>query len=377
MTVPGVHKRKHQRKPGGRWTAWYTDHNGIRRYKAAFAGKSDSEALANKLQHEADLVRQGLLEPKDLSAKQAGRQPIPKHASDYAATLLDKGGSSRHCQQIQSVIVRVFAEAGIDRLADITESRLRPTLARWSRDKSARTANHALGASRAFTRWLERCGRLKSDPLRGMSDRYNEDADRKRVRRAMTADQLRALIVAAESGPPIVARRPLKSKHHDILIDGPERAVLYRLAMGTGFRAGELASLLPEDFHLDGDNPRIEIDGKRTKNGKEARQPIRQDLAEFLKPWIAGKQPGQPAIVFPARTSEMLQVDLMAAGIPYRDERGHVLDFHSLRHSFLTEIGKSGCDPKTMMELARHADFKTTQRYLHSDDGDKRKALGG
>lgn len=375
--MPGVYKKAYQRaKPGGKYTVWWTDANGLRRYRVALADKSKSESLAAKLQHEADLVRLGLVEPKDASAKAATTIKLERHIADYTSTIRDKGATTKHYEQIESTLTRVFAEAGISRLPEITEDRLRPTLATWARKKSARTANHALGASRAFTRWAERVGRLKIDTLRGMSERYNEEADRKRVRRAITPDQLRALIAATEAGPSLIARRPMRSKHLDILIDGPERAVLYRLAMGTGFRANELALLTPEDFRLDGDNPRIEIDGSRTKNGKAASQPIRKELAEFLRPWIAGKSAGEPAIVFPVRTAEMLRVDLEAAGIPYRDERGQVLDFHAIRVSFLSAIGKSGCDPKTMMELARHADFKTTQRYLRSDDGDKRKALG-
>ena len=374
--MAGVFKRPHQRaKSAGKWTAWWIDENGLRRYKSAFANKAESEKLANHLQHEADLVRQGLLEPKDLSAKRAATKEIVNHAEDYAATLRDKGTTAKHYEQVESTIKRLFSEANIKRLPEITEDRLRPTLAAWSRTKSARTANHALGCARAFTRWLERVGRLKVDTLRGMSSRYNEEADRKRVRRALDADQLAALIRAAESGPSVVAVRPQKSKHLDILIDGPERAVLYRIAMGTGFRAGELRSLLPEDFKLDGDNPRIEIDGSRTKNGKAAIQPIRRDLAEFLRPWLAGKEPGKPVLVFPARSADMLRLDLEAAGIPYEASEG-VCDFHAIRVSFLTAIGKSGTDPKTMMALARHSDFKTTSRYLRSNDDDKRKALG-
>ena len=40
---------------------------------------------------------------------------------------------------------------------------------------------------------------------------------------------------------------------------GRDRAVLYRLAVGTGFRAGELASLTPESFDLDADPPTVTI----------------------------------------------------------------------------------------------------------------------
>jgi hypothetical protein len=34
----------------------------------------------------------------------------------------------------------------------------------------------------------------------------------------------------------------------------------------------------------------------------------------------------------------MLRIDLGAAGIPYQDESGRFADFHSLRHTFITNL---------------------------------------
>jgi hypothetical protein len=33
---------------------------------------------------------------------------------------------------------------------------------------------------------------------------------------------------------------------------GPDRAICYRLAVATGLRFSEIASMTPESFHLDG-----------------------------------------------------------------------------------------------------------------------------
>jgi hypothetical protein len=42
-------------------------------------------------------------------------------------------------------------------------------------------------------------------------------------------------------------------------VSGPDRAVAYRLAVGTGFRTGELASPTPESFDLNADPPTVTV----------------------------------------------------------------------------------------------------------------------
>ncbi len=369
------YKRKHQQKPGGKYSVDWKNEHGKRQVVTAFVDKAKSKVLQANLQHEADLIRKGLMDPRDKSAAHAARVPIAIHAADYAAWVRGKGGGEKHCKQVQNEIIRLLAAAKIKWIAEITETRVRPALTALSRTKSPSTANHAMVSIKAFVRWLDKVGRLKSNPLRDMTEKYNEEAGRKRVRRVLRPDQLKKLLEAAEKGDSRVASRPHKSKNLDVMITGWERANLYLLAMGTGFRAGTLRKVQPEDFIFD-EKPRIEIDGSRFKNGKSMRQPIRKDLAEIIKPWIKSLEVGKPIMAIPQRTADMLKADLAIAKIPYEDERGHVIDFHALRHSFITAVGKSGTDPKTMMELAGHQDFKTTQRYLHSDDDDKRKALG-
>jgi integrase len=67
-----------------------------------------------------------------------------------------------------------------------------------------------------------------------------------------------------------------------------------------------------------------------------------------------------------ARSSRMLQLDLAAAGIPYRDSAGRVVDFHALRHTFVTALISAGIHPKTTQMLARHGDIRLTlDRYVH------------
>jgi integrase len=136
---------------------------------------------------------------------------------------------------------------------------------------------------------------------------------------------------------------------------GPDRAILYALALGTGFRANELRTLIPERFNLDSDTPTVLGKSCYTKNGKEAIQPLAPSLAIRLRTWLAMRPPGKPVFdPMTRRTAEMIRVDLEAAGIPYETDAG-VADFHSLRGDFISYLVSSGASVRTCQTLARHS----------------------
>ena len=51
----------------------------------------------------------------------------------------------------------------------------------------------------------------------------------------------------------------------------------------------------------------------------------------------------------------LVQADLKTAGIDYRDGSGRVVDFHALRHSFITALAMSKAPVKVIQSLARHS----------------------
>ena len=171
----------------------------------------------------------------------------------------------------------------------------------------------------------------------------NEQADRRRIRRALTPEEATRVIHAAEAGAEAGG------------LTGSDRAILYDLALGTGFRADELATLTPERFALNADPPTVTVLAGYSKNGKEAMQPIAVALANRLRPWLAGKATGKPVFNgLTERTAEMLRVDLEAAGIPYETAMG-VADFHALRAAYVSNLVASGASVKTCQTLARHS----------------------
>ena len=72
----------------------------------------------------------------------------------------------------------------------------------------------------------------------------------------------------------------------------------------------------------------------------------------------------------------MLRGDLDEAGIDYQDSDGRFCDFHSLRHTFITNLANGGVHPKLAQDLARHSDINLTLScYSHSVLGDRSNAL--
>lgn len=165
-------------------------------------------------------------------------------------------------------------------------------------------------------------------------------------------DQIEQLLNAARQGPPL--RR----------MSGPDRAMLYAVAAYTGLRASELASLTTASFDLDSDTPTVTVAAAYSKHRRQEVLPLHQSLVSELRPWLKSKPTS--ARVWPGNWAKgkeagtMLKCHLEAAGIPYVDENGRYADFHALRHTFITNMVKSGVAPKTAQSLARHSTIDLT-----------------
>ena len=75
----------------------------------------------------------------------------------------------------------------------------------------------------------------------------------------------------------------------------------------------------------------------------------------------------------------MLRRDLEVVGIPYAVEGPdgpEYADFHSLRHTYLTMLGRNGVDLRTAQELAGHSTPILTARYSHRRLYDLAGAVG-
>ena len=153
------------------------------------------------------------------------------------------------------------------------------------------------------------------------------------------------------------------------------RMLAYETAAFSGFRRGELASLTLD--HLDVDRGLLKLYEGDDKARLAREQPIPAALAEKLKAFGESGEalrlyrqhtarrdakmeyPANPLLFIPQHASRMLNEDLERLGIPKQTGEGK-LDFHSLRVAYINLLFKTGSDPKTTQELARHSDPRLT-----------------
>lgn len=369
----GVFKRASDKKRGkqGKYTVWWIDAQGKKRSRVGFTDRAASLELAQKLEVEAGRAREGIVSVADIARRAAERTPLADHVAAYAANIVAKGGTDLHSRRAASALRRLLADARVESLADLTGDAIQAALSRIRSRRSPRTANFGLVQAKAFCRWLVAGKKLESSPVAHLKA-YSQHVGRKRVRRALTSAEAARLVAAAEAGPVLRVRLGTGDFAE---LSGPDRAMLYRLALGTGYRADEIRSLTPESFRLDGSPPLVTLPAESTKDGKPAEQPIRRELADRLRPWLEGKTPGKPVVPVPIKTAQLVRGDLERAGIPWQTPDGDI-DFHALRGTYATLLIRAGADIKTAQVLMRHASpVMTLALYARSSEADRVKAV--
>jgi integrase/recombinase XerD len=379
--MAGAYKRKSDKARGkdGKWTGWFINAEGKKEQFVGTTDKATTLELARRKEAEAKLIRDGMIDPTTRARREASNRSPASHVEDYRDALLAKGDTPKHAQHVASALKSLLESAAIVTVADLAIDRVQEALARLRLNRSARTANFTLGAFKAWCAWLADVNRI-AEPPRGLGQLrpYNQEVDRRRVRRALTGLELAKLLKATEDGPTIVATRTKRGGKPSAWLTGPDRSMLYRIVMGTGFRANELRTLTPEAFRLDGDEPVIVVFAAYSKHRREDRQPIPRELAAALRPWLASKPSDQPVLAVPEKTAAMLRDDLARAGIAYRDSRGAVIDFHALRGSYITDLIRRGHNARVVQKLARHSTVTLTlEKYTYADDADMRAAIEG
>jgi integrase len=226
---------------------------------------------------------------------------------------------------------------------------------------SEQTAVYFLKAARRFARWLSKRGAGVAADVFDEVQGFDPENNRRHARREIGPDELARLIDTTRASDRVIRD-----------LAGADRAMLYLVAFATGYRAGELAELTPENFDLNGDHPAAVLPGRLTKNGRAARQPLQPGLAALLRVYLAGRPAGKP--VWPGTWSvapvRVLKRDLAAANVPYvvvTIDGPRYADFHALRHSYVSALAAAGVGPKELQELARHGDPRLTLGiYVHA-----------
>ena len=269
-------------------------------------------------------------DPKDLAQRDHQARPLSEHFTAYAAHLASKGATPKHIElstgrarrvvaiilgarlaeidppknakrpQVAAFEVKLTEWVASARLSDLTAERVQKALATLREEgRSLGTCNHYRTAIKAFSKWCYDTHRTKEDVLRGVKG-FNAKEDRRHDRRTISLEELQRLIAVAERGPAILG------------VPGPVRALCYRLAVATGLRYSEIASIRPDSF--DRKAPSVTVAAAYTKNGQTAVMPLPDDLANDLAAFVAPLNPSLPVFPLPKdKGAELLQADLAVA----------------------------------------------------------------
>jgi integrase len=429
----------------GTYSAQYRDGDGVvRRVPTGCKSADAARAVLADLESRAEKVKAGIVTQAEVNVAEYADMPVVEHVEAYVAALAHKRGKGarrtvapRHVANVTHTLRLAVAECGFRRLRDMH----RDAVERWVHRllelpdddvldaggavvtpgrPAARTVNARLATLTAWGNWLVESGRLVANPFARLR-KLDEADDVRRQRRALTADELRRLLTVARLRPVaefgratlriVDGTRPAKSRatwkraeltfgtvvaaaergrtrlRPDVVErlerDGRERALLYAVLVTTGLRKGELTALTVGDLLLDEPQPVVVLPGADAKNGQRATLPLRADVADELRAWVAEKTEAlcrgrvgvagivtppadAPLFYVPSALVKILNRDLAAAGIAKRDDRGRTVDVHALRHTFASHLVAAGVAPRTAQAAMRHSSLELTMQ-LYTD----------
>jgi integrase len=398
----------------------FRDGDGLHREKPT--GCRDRTAAEAKLaawEKTAERVRSEVVTTAELDTAGHLNRPVAEHLDDYERSLTAAGVSKRHVFDTLRLAKTIVRDRNFLLLRDLNAD----SVERWLVDKkrldmAPRTRNSYLQALNGFCNWCVDAGRLFVNPLERVK-RADESTDRRRTRRALAEAELRRLFFVARWRPlaefgrepepldpdklPTNKKsrktwklRPLSFNEMPATLDrarlkladnpafvfelerrGWERSLVYKLAVLTGLRRGEIESLTVGHLHLDTSTPFVRMESKDTKNREAVDVPLRGDLAGDLRQWVDSlRNPIRRDVVsmqspvdlspmvrlfnVPQQLVKNLDRDLKAAGIPKQDERGRTIDVHAMRHTFGTLLSTSGVAPRTAQQAMRHSRIDLT-----------------
>ncbi|MGE3180791.1 MAG: tyrosine-type recombinase/integrase [Phycisphaerae bacterium] len=302
--------------------------------------------------------------------------PLEKHIADYERQLRRRA-TAKHCDTFMPRLRKLVQDCGFVFWTDITRERVEAQVEKIAaKGRSVRTCNGYIKSMREFCKWAVDADLFAKSPVSRIKC-GNEQADKRHHRRALSAEELTRILAAARDGEPVKG------------IDGEDRAMLYLVAVETGLRSNELRSLTWASFELGGEHPSVTVDAAYAKAGRDDVLPLRAATAAMLTTWRkerADNSPSDSVFRMPHESTvgRMLRVDIDAARaewieeadtdaerearaksdfLAYRNHAGRVVDFHALRHTFITNLALAGIPPKVAMDLARHRDINLTMRY--------------
>lgn len=373
------------------WYIRYKTASGSWKKERGYTDRKMTEAKAGRLEEKVAKKIEG----KDDPFEEHHARPLLEHVDDFERHLETKGANTwKHVTETAGKVRQIVEGCDFKVIPDIQSSAVEDYLyGRRQKDLSAQTSNHYVRAIKQFSKWLVTDKRTDKNGLLHLGT-VSVSTDRRHDRRALSDDEFKRLVTAAESGKTVEG------------VEGASRSMLYVLSAWTGFRRAELASLTPRSFALDATPATVTVKAAYSKNSQDATIPLHQDLVPRVREFIEAGELGPDDVLFDLKTSggywrktaKMMREDLEAARkawikevkdnptekanreashfLTYQDEDGLFADFHANRHTFITNLGRAGVPLTTAQKVARHSDPKLTSNiYTHLGVSDNVSAI--
>lgn len=224
--------------------------------------------------------------------------------------------------------------------------------ARRAADRSKGTCNKYLSALRIMFDYLVSIHAIETNPARAVKDFTDT---RERVPRVLYPEELQTFF------------EKLKGCKEIYGYFG-DMCMMY---LYTGLRRAELLRLRIADVSLRNKTIRVE----KTKNNKERIVEIHPLLVPTLKSVLQRNGQSKDGYFFGGRDVPLCKEKTITRAFSRFAAGGTGINkvrvlpagvtLHSLRHTFITYLLKSGCDLKTVQAIAGHKKITTTHRYLH------------
>ena len=302
-------------------------------------GTSEKQAAEKKrmeLLREKQHERAGLIPSK--AFRDAAQRNLAGHLAEFIGDLKSKGLNAKYVGDFENRLKLLMDKCPWQLPQDMTAD----SFVAWrssSKDRSPKTLNEYLTCAKGFANWLLAQGRIAVNPL-ALIKKVETRGREVRPRRAYDDAELSALLSVA----------------------GAQRNV-YLMAALTGIRHGELRKLRWGDINLSDEKASVTVRASVSKNHKLACLPLHPDLVAALRAFRPSDA-GAADLVFKGLVprSEVLNSQLTAAKIVKVDTQGRVVDFHSLRHTFCTNLQRANVSQREAMELMRHSDPRLTAK---------------
>ena len=335
-------------------------------------------------QKEVEKIRQGEIEISSIESKVAYirkiaevkallhicKEPIEKIEEVFFAHPSAPEISPHHRGNYHSVLqrlIRFTSDRGVKTVADVTEEIAQEFLSyNWKRGISAKTYNSNLDV-------LKRVFRLLSKDQNPFSE-FKKKSGVTEMRQAFTVEQLQQLWAT------------LQSPDFHMLYKN-EMAVLYKLALYTGARCGDLCLLKWNAVDLE--NRLIHFIPHKTAHSscKRVEIPMSDVLYTTLNelpqtdiyvlPKVAERYQHNPSGIS-SDTKKLIEAAGFQAidkGESRRIRNVSRLGFHAFRHSYVSMLINNGVNPLVVRDLVGHTSVDMTARYTHINLETKREAL--